>query len=68
MKRHEMSHYAHLFTILPMPIANACSKTGDILRVNQRFIDVFGYTVDDLPNLETSGGLKLTQIQDTEKP
>ncbi|XQF91946.1 sensor domain-containing diguanylate cyclase [Pseudoalteromonas espejiana] len=52
MKRHEMSHYAHLFTILPMPIANACSKTGDILRVNQRFIDVFGYTVDDLPNLE----------------
>lgn len=52
MKRHEMSHYAHLFTILPMPISNVCAKTGDIIRVNQRFIDVFGYTVDDLPNLE----------------
>ncbi|BED89275.1 hypothetical protein PspMM1_17430 [Pseudoalteromonas sp. MM1] len=52
MKRHEMSHYAHLFTILPMPISNVCAKTGDIIRVNQRFIDVFGYTVDDLPNLD----------------
>ena len=52
MKRHEMSHYAHLFTILPMPISNVCAKTGDIIRVNQRFIDVFGYTIDDLPNLE----------------
>lgn len=52
MKRHEMSHYAHLFTILPMPISNVCAKTGDIIRINQRFIDVFGYTIDDLPNLE----------------
>lgn len=52
MKRHELSHYAHLFTVLPMPIANVCSKTGNILQVNQRFTDVFGYTVDDIPNID----------------
>ncbi|WP_033017825.1 diguanylate cyclase, partial [Pseudoalteromonas sp. BSi20652] len=51
MRKHEISHYAKLFTVLPMPICNVCSKTGDILKVNQRFVDVFGYTVEDVPNL-----------------
>jgi diguanylate cyclase (GGDEF)-like protein/PAS domain S-box-containing protein len=51
MRKHEISHYAKLFSVLPMPVCNVCSKTGDILRVNQRFVDVFGYTVEDVPNL-----------------
>ncbi|WP_339683044.1 sensor domain-containing diguanylate cyclase [uncultured Pseudoalteromonas sp.] len=52
MRKHELSHYAKLFTILPMPICNVCSDTGDILKVNQRFIDVFGYSIEDVPNLD----------------
>jgi diguanylate cyclase (GGDEF)-like protein/PAS domain S-box-containing protein len=52
MRKHELSHYAKLFTVLPMPVCNVCAKTGDILRVNQRFIDIFGYTVKDIPNLK----------------
>lgn len=51
MRKHEISHYAKLFSVLPMPVCNVCSKTGDIIRVNQRFVDVFGYTVEDVPNL-----------------
>ncbi|KKK47632.1 hypothetical protein LCGC14_3153240 [marine sediment metagenome] len=30
MRKHEISHYARLFTVLPMPVCNVCSKTGDI--------------------------------------
>ncbi|KAA1157187.1 MULTISPECIES: sensor domain-containing diguanylate cyclase [Pseudoalteromonas] len=51
MRKHELSHYAKLFAALPMPVCNVCARTGDILRVNQRFVDVFGYTVKDVPNL-----------------
>lgn len=53
MRKHEISHYARLFTVLPMPVCNVCAKTGDILKVNQRFVDVFGYTVEDVPNLKS---------------
>lgn len=52
MRKHELSHYAKLFTILPLPVCNVCMVTGDILKINQRFVDVFGYTIDDVPNLE----------------
>lgn len=51
MRKHELSHYARLFTILPLPVCDVCMVTGDILKVNQRFIDVFGYTLQDVPNL-----------------
>ncbi|AQQ01114.1 diguanylate cyclase [Pseudoalteromonas aliena] len=51
MRKHELSHYARLFTVLPMPICNVCARTGDLLKVNQRFVDVFGYTLDEVPNL-----------------
>ncbi|MEI8642336.1 hypothetical protein P4S68_20080 [Pseudoalteromonas sp. Hal099] len=33
MKRHEMSHYAHLFTILPMPISNVVLKPVILLEL-----------------------------------
>ncbi|MCK8102833.1 PAS domain-containing protein [Pseudoalteromonas sp. 2CM36K] len=52
MRKHELSHYAKLFTILPLPVCNVCMVTGDILKLNQRFVDVFGYTIDDIPNLK----------------
>lgn len=52
MRKHELSHYAKLFTNLPMPICNVCANTGDILKVNQRFVDVFGYSVNEVPNLK----------------
>ncbi|MDO6546850.1 sensor domain-containing diguanylate cyclase [Pseudoalteromonas carrageenovora] len=52
MRKHELSHYAKLFTKLPMPICNVCANTGDILKVNQRFVDVFGYSVKEVPNLK----------------
>ena len=51
MRKHELSHYARLFTILPLPVCDVCMVTGDILKVNQRFVDVFGYTLQDVPNL-----------------
>ncbi|WP_372762007.1 diguanylate cyclase [Pseudoalteromonas sp.] len=51
MRNHELSHYAKLFTVLPMPICNVCIETGDILKVNQRYIDVFGYTINETPNV-----------------
>lgn len=52
MRNHELSHYAKLFTVLPMPICNVCVETGDILKVNQRYIDVFGFTINDTPNVD----------------
>lgn len=51
MRKHELSHYAKLFSVLPMPVCNICAITGEILKVNQRFIDVLGYTIEDIPNL-----------------
>ncbi|MBH0056047.1 diguanylate cyclase [Pseudoalteromonas sp. SWXJZ94C] len=51
MRKHELSHYEKLFTVLPMPVCNVCAKTGNILKVNQRFIDIFGYTIKDIPNI-----------------
>lgn len=51
MRKHELNHYAKLFVALPIPICNICTRTGNFLEVNQRFIDVFGYTLDEMSNL-----------------
>jgi diguanylate cyclase (GGDEF)-like protein len=47
----EPSHFATLFTQIPIPICNVSIVTGEIIRVNQRFIDVIGYTIEDVPTL-----------------
>jgi PAS domain-containing protein len=36
---------------VPIPLCNVCMLTKDIILINQRFVDVFGYTVDDVPTL-----------------
>ncbi|NNG43821.1 sensor domain-containing diguanylate cyclase [Pseudoalteromonas sp. NEC-BIFX-2020_002] len=53
MRQHELSHYANLFTQVPIPLCNVSTVTGDIIRLNQRFVDVFGYTIKDIPNMDT---------------
>ncbi len=52
LRQHELSHYANLFTQVPIPLCNVSTVTGDIIRINQRFVDVFGYTIEDVPTLE----------------
>lgn len=47
----EISKYANLFAQVPIPLCNVCTLTGNIISVNQRFIDVFGYDIDDTPTL-----------------
>ena len=47
----EISKYTNLFAHVPIPLCNVCTLTGNIIRLNQRFIDVFGYDLDDTPTL-----------------
>ncbi|MFU2509013.1 diguanylate cyclase domain-containing protein [Pseudoalteromonas sp. ASV78] len=50
-RQHDLSEYVNLFTQVPIPLCNVCMHTENIIRINQRFVDVFGYTIDDIPTL-----------------
>ena len=50
-RQHDLSEYVNLFTQVPIPLCNACMLTENIIRINQRFVDVFGYTIEDIPTL-----------------
>ncbi|MBQ4832478.1 sensor domain-containing diguanylate cyclase [Pseudoalteromonas sp. MMG010] len=49
----EQSHFNHLFAHIPIPICNVSLKTGKVIRINQRFTDVLGYTLEDIPDIDT---------------
>ncbi|WP_372753397.1 PAS domain S-box protein [Labilibaculum sp.] len=36
----------------PIPLSNVDNKTGEIKYVNTKFLDVFGYTLDEIPTME----------------
>lgn len=50
-RQHDLSEYVNLFMQVPIPLCNVCMHTENIIRINQRFDDVFGYTIDDIPTL-----------------
>ncbi|NMM39386.1 sensor domain-containing diguanylate cyclase [Pseudoalteromonas arctica] len=50
-RQHDLSEYINLFTQVPIPLFNVSMLTDNIIRINQRFVDVFGYTIGDIPTL-----------------
>lgn len=43
--------FLELFLIVPIPLC-LVSESGKILKINKRFIDVFGYDLQDIPTLK----------------
>jgi PAS domain S-box-containing protein len=49
--RKSEAHFRQLVTALPMPVAFSNSR-GEIVTINEKFTQVLGYTLDDIPTVD----------------